>query len=89
MRNKFVILLFSLIFSVGCVSSEVKDQLSDNAAKLDGYVTLMEAGETTSEQDQNLIHAMRVWTWSMNRAANGEEPPPDVKLVLNGLDEDE
>jgi hypothetical protein len=85
MRNLIVILL-SLVMMTGCVSSEVKDKLSTNAAKLDGYVSRMESGETTPEEDQNLIRVMRIWTWSMNWAANGEEPPADVKLVLEGAE---
>lgn len=84
MKNKFVVLMFSLLLMTGCVSSEVKEKLSKNAAQLDGYVARMESGETTPEQDQNLIRVMRIWTWSMNQAANGESPPADVKLVLDG-----
>ena len=67
----------------GCVSGEVKDKLSLNAAQLDGYVDKMDKGETTNEEDQNLIRAMRIWTWSMNQAANGEVPPIDIRLVLD------
>ena len=84
MKNKIVIILLSLLLTTGCVSSEVKKKLSNNAAQLDGYVAKMESGETTPEQDQNLIRVMRIWTWSMNQAANGEELPADVKLVLEG-----
>lgn len=83
MRKTFLALLICLVMLSGCVSQVVKDKLSKNAAQLDGYVARMETGETTSEEDQDLIRAMRIWTWSMNRAENGEEPPPDVKLILD------
>ena len=83
MKKLMLPLLLSLTLATGCVSSTVKDKLSRNAAQLDGYVKLMDEGETTREEDQDLIRAMRIWTWSMNRAANGEEPPADVKLVLD------
>ena len=74
------------MLSTGCVSGEIKDKLSKNAAKLDGYVSNMEKGETTPEQDQDLIRAMRIWTWTMHRAASGEELPPDIKLILDGIE---
>jgi hypothetical protein len=42
----------------------------------------MDNDETTPEEDQDLIRAMRIFTWSMNYAENGEVPPPDVRLIL-------
>lgn len=81
--KKLFALLLSLTLLTGCVSSTVKAKLSLNAAKLDGYVQKMDEGETTKEEDQDLIRAMRIWTWSMNQAANGEVPPPDVRLILD------
>lgn len=80
--KKFIPVLLSAILLCGCVSGALKENLSRNAASLDGYVGLMEKGETTPEQDQDLIRVMRIWTWSMNWAANGETPPSDVRLVL-------
>jgi len=83
MKKTLLTLLLSLTMLSGCISQTVKDKLSKNAAQLDGYVARMDAEETTPEEDQDLIRAMRIWTWSMNRAANGEEPPPDVRLILD------
>ena len=88
MKKKLFALMFSLTLLTGCVSSTVKAKLSKNAAQLDGYVQRMDKGETSKEDDQDLIRAMRIWTWSMNQAANGEVPPPDVRLILeNGSGE--
>lgn len=82
MRKLVIALFLSLMLMTGCVSSTVKAKLSKNAAQLDGYVQKMDNDETTPEEDQDLIRAMRIWTWSMNHAANGEAPPPDVRLIL-------
>ena len=82
MKKLLLPLLFCLSLTTGCVSGTVKEKLSKNAAQLDGYVTKMDKGETTKEEDQDLIRAMRIWTWSMNQAANGEVPPADVRLIL-------
>ena len=82
MRRIALVFILSLAMLTGCISQVVKDKLSKNAAQLDGYVTRMDAEGTTLEEDQDLIRVMRIWTWSMNWAVNGEEPPPDVKLVL-------
>lgn len=85
MINKVRFLLLSLLLLImltGCLSSDIKAKLSANAAKLDGYVARIESGQTTPEEDKDLIRVMRIWTWSMNWSANGEEPPADVKLIL-------
>lgn len=83
MRKSFAVLLLCLLLLLpGCISSTVKEKLSKNAAQLDGYVQKMDKGETTRKEDQDLIRVIRVWTWAMNYAANGEEPPPDVRLIL-------
>ena len=85
MRKSLAILLVSLFMLTGCISSEIKAQLSTNAAKLDGYVKLMDSNNTTRVEDQDLVRAMRIWTWEMNKGANGETPPEDVRLVLEAL----
>lgn len=85
--KRFIPILLSVFLLNGCVSSTIKDNLSSNAAKLDRYVELMEKDETTPEEDQDMIRVMRVWTWSMNWAANGETPPPDVRFVLESAKE--
>jgi len=83
MKKSLLILILSLTMFTGCVSSTVKEKLSKNAAQLDGYVQRMDEGATTKEDDQDLIRAMRIWTWSMNQAANDEVPPADVRLILD------
>ena len=85
MRKSLAVLLVSLFMLTGCISSTIKAQLSSNAAKLDGYVKQMDDNNTTSEEDQDLVRAMRVWTWEMNKGANGETPPDDVRLALEDL----
>ena len=86
--KKFAISLLLCFTMAGCVSSVVKEKLSLNAAKLDGYVSKMDDGLTTRDQDQNLIRAMRIWTWSMNQASNGETPPEDIMIILNQMGRD-
>ena len=86
--KKLIIILISTLILSGCISQVVKDKLSKNAAQLDGYVNLMENGDTTPENNQDLIRAMRIWTWSMNHLVNDEEPPPDVKLILDARSND-
>ena len=85
MRKSLAVLLVSLFMLTGCISSEIKDQLSSNASKLDGYVKLMDSDNTTDKEDQDLIRAMRVWTWMMNKGANGETPPEDIRLAIEAL----
>jgi hypothetical protein len=85
MKKSFAILLLSLFMLTGCVSSVIKEKLSRNAAQLDGYVQRMDTGQpmaTTPEEDQDLIRAMRIWTWEMNQGANGETPPDDIRLII-------
>jgi len=82
MKNYIVIFLALFLLS-GCASSEINSKLSRNAAQLDGYVRRMNSGETTRQEDQDLIRAMRIWTWSMNKLANDEVPPMDIKTFLD------
>lgn len=85
--KKFIIILLSVVLLSGCVSGAIKEKLSSNAAKLDRYVELMDEDNTTHEEDRDLIRAMRIWTWSMNWAANDETPPPDVRFILENAEE--
>ena len=88
MRKLLYSTLVVLVFTVGCVSQQVKDVASRNAARADQYVEKMERDETTPEQDQRFIHAARVAFWAFEWNVNGTEPPVDVKLILieSGLD---
>lgn len=80
--KKLFIIIVTLLMLNGCVSSAVKEQLRANAAKLDGYVKLMDADHTTPQENEDLIRAMRIWTWEMNQLTNGELPPEDIRLIV-------
>lgn len=83
--KKLIILLFIASMFVGCTCSTIKEKISRNAAHLDGYVQRMETGEpmpTLPEEDQDLIRAMRVWTWEMNQLLNDETPPEDIRKLV-------
>lgn len=82
MRKSFAILLLSLFMLTGCVSSAVKEKIKLGADKMDGYVRQMDAGETTREEDQDLIRAIRIITWEMNKLTNDETPPEDIRLII-------
>ncbi len=80
MKNCIILLILLLS---GCRSTLVYEQLSKNAAKLDGYVRLMNDQKTTTQQDRELIRAMRIWTWELNYYANGEIPPEDIREIIS------
>ena len=82
MRKSLVILLVTLSMMTGCVSSAVKAKIKVGADKMDGYVRQMDAGETTRAEDQDLIRAIRIITWEMNKLENGETPPEDIRLII-------
>ena len=82
MRKSVTVLLVTMSMMTGCVSSAVKDKISVGTAKMDGYVRQMDAGETTREEDQDLIRAIRIITWEMNKLTNGETPPDDIRLII-------
>jgi hypothetical protein len=85
MKNSFLALAFSLLLLAGCVSPTVKSSVERNAARTDAYVEKMDAGETTREQDQKFIYAIRVMNHALNWNVNDIEPPADVKLILEQL----
>lgn len=85
MKNSLYILMLSLLLATGCISSEVKSSIKRNAARSDAYVSQMESGVTTREQDQKFIRAIRIMNHSLNWNVNDVKLPPDVKLILEEL----
>lgn len=84
MRN-FWIMIVSLILLTGCVSKEVKEGVKRQAARGDNMVAKIDSGETTREEEQNYIRALRVFIWSLNYDFNDAELPADIRELLEKL----
>lgn len=78
------ILILTLAFSTsGCafftVPEEAKTNATNNAQLCDNFLTLMNAGISTREQEQNFIRSCRRAWHAQNFALNNEPLPPDVE----------
>lgn len=62
-----------------CIPPEASSEISKNAARCDAYVTFMSAGQTSREQDQAFIRALRRAIHAQNAAMNNVPLPPDVE----------
>lgn len=81
-RNTKIFGLFLLLLMIGCVSQTAKDKIHRGAVINDSFTQKMDRGETTREQEQKHIRAMRVWHYALDYNVNGNEPPADVKLIV-------
>jgi uncharacterized protein YxeA len=76
-----IMLILTLVIIAGCVSPMAKEKIHRATVINDSFVKKMDAGQTSREQEQNHIRAMRVWHYSLDYNVNGNEPPADVQVI--------
>lgn len=84
MKKLFTVLVLSML-SVGCssVPQEALDQAHTNAIICDMFILQMDSGNTTRQQEQELIKAQRRAWYAQDHALNDAELPMDMR---NGVD---
>jgi hypothetical protein len=81
MKTKLLSMFAVLLLSgccTWCLPQEALDTAKQNAELTDGFVTLIENGQTTRENEQNFIRSNRRAWHAQNNALNDVPLPADV-----------
>jgi hypothetical protein len=74
--------LFYLVLAlglVGCVSSDVKEKIAFQTARLDRAVALIDSGAVTQKEEEDFIRGERKVWHALNYSINGAPLPPDLQ----------
>lgn len=80
---KKLFISFSLIFLIGCATSESKRTSEESQYLSEKFIYLMKAGKTTREQEQAYILATRKMFYEQDRAIRGTKKADKTKNYAN------
>jgi len=74
---KYLVLV--LLLAVGCVSTQDKQTIEFQAARLDRAVALINSGGVTQADEEAFIRGERKVWHALNYSINGKPLPPDLQ----------